>query len=95
VETGDNDRKIGPGGERSRYQISVSVWSQHRPLSPFASCHGAEATSVGLEHLEWLRDRAGVPDLPYNLAVAWRRGARSKRSAHDYGLRVENLYYDR
>ena len=101
VETGNNDSRIGPGGERSRFQIGKSVWSQHRPRSPFASCRGAEAAKVAVEHLEWLRSHAGIPDLPYSLALAWRVGAtatlqhRSQPRHHDYALRVENIYYDR
>ena len=29
VETGDNDRAVGPGGEVSRYQMSPETWRQY------------------------------------------------------------------
>lgn len=81
VETGNNDLKIGPKGERSRYQISEKVWYQHWPTRPFYRCRGDAAMYTAVDHICWL-DRNltyGVWDTfkTYPLAWCWHGGLES------------------
>lgn len=108
VETGNDDTRIGLHGERSRYQIKPSVWSQHGYTRPFTHCHGALASLCADQHLRWL-DRSLARTTPierdmreYALAWCWHGGLsswttpiRSQRritSLNNYATRVTNLY---
>lgn len=60
----------------------------------------AASERVAVRHYEWLRRglvRNGLPDTPYNIALAWNGGLsaaiRGKvgASAHDYAERVTNI----
>jgi hypothetical protein len=92
VETGNDDSKVGPKGERSRYQISKVVWNQHRGfLVPSAVsehdfrtyCKGNEAQVVATWHLKWLDrhlPRISITEHDFRhfaLAWAWRGGLSS------------------
>lgn len=97
IETHGDDRRRGPMGERSKYQITSIVWKQWRPVSPFDLCHGNVADKVAREHLAWLRQH--LPDSHYSeqyaLAWCWKNGLASWRkylasSRADYGV---NSYY--
>lgn len=66
VETGNDDTKVGRGGERSRYQISEEVWNQHmsRMVTGFGTlllvnsfwlnCNGKQAEICAYRHILWL-----------------------------------------
>lgn len=81
VESGDDDSKIGPKGERSRYQISERVWRQHWSTAPFSCCHGMVATITADLHVDWLDRKLsyGVWDTfkAYPLAWCWHGGLES------------------
>jgi hypothetical protein len=106
VETGNDDSKIGPKGERSRYQISRTVWEQHYEAYTFDKfCKGCFAKGVAHEHLLWL-DRH-IPHITpierdfreYALTWCWHGGLSTWNRAYDinlnnYAVRVTNLYDD-
>lgn len=91
VETGNDDTKVGKNGERSRYQISITVWSQHiDPVSDIfwyrnfeRECNGDIAKQVALRHVQWLDKtipRISITEVhfrPYALAWAWHGGLES------------------
>lgn len=98
VETGNDDTKIGPGGERSRYQISEVVWRQHQDLTHRDSewmkwywqqcCKGDDAERVAMRHLLWLNSHLPhttslETDLrDYCLAWCWRGGLHAWKTNH-------------
>lgn len=101
VESGGDDSLVGPNGELSKYQISRSLWYEHRPTISFFQCYGVAAEQFAEWHLERLRAIFG--DSVYWLAYAWNGGV--TRARHDrlhavggapanYAQRVWNLYYD-
>jgi len=105
VETGNKDHKIGPAGERSRYQIKEVVWKQHRPVSPFYLCRGNAARSVASEHIAWLEDNfpMSVYKPEWSLSLYWNAGPefqlygyreRFRNKALTYANRVTNLYQE-
>lgn len=84
-ETGGKDTIIGPSGERSKYGIMETVWSQHNTEvhGPFSSCRGNAAHWLGHRHLYWL-DRnlpkvsmTEIYNRPYALAWCWHGGLSS------------------
>jgi hypothetical protein len=91
VETGNDDSKVGKGGERSRYQISEVVWRQHGdeyiqkfPITSFREqCNGKDAYNCAMSHLLWL-DRHILHITPierdfraFALAWCWKGGLSS------------------
>jgi hypothetical protein len=93
VETGNDDSKVGKGGERSRYQISETVWRQHQDLTHNSRewmtwyfqqcCKGEDAQDIALRHLRWL-DRHILRITPierdfraFALAWCWKGGLSS------------------
>jgi hypothetical protein len=99
VESGNRDELIGPRGERSRYQISETVWRQHRRWAAFDRCRGHAAYDVAFAHLRWLDAKLPTNHTArreYVLSWVWHGGLSSwdRKSArlHDYANRVSNLY---
>ncbi len=110
VETGNNDRKVGKCGSRSKFQISEKVWRQWAGNRSFSFCRGAEAKDCALEHLAWL-DRH-IPrvtlveryEREFALGWAWNSGLESYLNrGHDkrylkvanYAQRVQDTYQSR
>jgi hypothetical protein len=86
VETGNDDTKVGPKGERSRYQITEDVWWDRlsEPGNKWwryrfrTECSGHIAEQVAMRHLVWLRnnliDFPKPITQPFWLAFAWHAG---------------------
>lgn len=89
VETGNDDTKVGPKGERSRYQITEAVYRQHFGFPVYSACSefshrtfcvGDVAHDCALRHVRWLDST--IPRLSpmerdwreYVLAWAWHGG---------------------
>jgi len=74
IESGDNDRAIGPGGEVSRYQLKPAVWSRLAPAdSNPADPRDALAVTQAI-----MRDRCAVfenrfhrPPTDFEFYVLW------------------------
>jgi hypothetical protein len=99
VETGTkenpdgDDTRVGPSGERSKYQITFNVWKQHQDLTHDDSewmkwywqqcCNGEDAKHIAMRHIRWLdktlpRKSALEREMrEYVLAWAWNGGASS------------------
>lgn len=106
VESNNVDTKIGHDGERSRYQITQTVWHQHYPKVHFSYCRGVLAETCAIRHINWLI-RNGVKHQPYAIAYAWNGGlarylhfrrlgpasARSIRYARDVEYEYVRLLY--
>lgn len=107
AENTPHDR-IGRHGERSSYQITAAVWAEHSTF-PFRDASSnrlvcrAEARRVALRHLESIRVRLAlweIPDKPVWVALCWNGGINAllrnaaTPATHDYARRVSNLYYD-
>lgn len=104
VESGNDDNAIGRHGERSRYQITATVWRQHEKRWPFgAATNPIVAKRVASRHLRWFV-RNGIPETPWEMAYAWncgrtatlRRilGVRQSAAGSRYAWRVERTYND-
>lgn len=107
AESGNTWRKVGTSGERSPYQISKIVWTQHMPAHlRFEHYCGSEhygymARECAEKHIAWLsgllRQRSLAVN-PINLATVWHLGfGRGVKEIHarrwcDEGIRVSNLY---
>jgi hypothetical protein len=98
---------IGPKGERSKYQITHTVWHMWstKPHETASSNHLPdiqETTRVAKHHIHHLRsvlNQSEAPDTPYFIALSWTAGlhatlndAASDRK-RDYASRVETIYY--
>jgi len=98
VETGGDDTKIGKSGERSKYQISETVWHEYQPSYEHKYCYGLRAYRVAISHITWLHSHIG-PSV-FALALGWHVGLENWRAARFqlpqryYGERVRNLYND-
>lgn len=106
VESNGNDSAIGQHGERSKYQITRTVWRQHMaPLSFTKCCWGARAQLCASRHLRWLV-KNGVSEYPWDLAYAWNAGrtryvnlrndpkSKVSTASSRYAFRVERTYND-
>lgn len=98
IETGNDDRKIGRRGERSRYQLKMTTWldrwfdynQQHyegkswRMTPHFHSqCHGWYAQACAEMQVDFLRRQLST-DSPYWLYFAWNAGInRTKLAIRD------------
>lgn len=103
VESGGNDNAIGRHGERSRYQITQTVWRESMGPESFihATTQPKRAKECTIRRLNWLR-KNGVLETPIDLAYAWNCGLRGYRKARpggkitnagfDYAQRVERTY---
>lgn len=81
VENTPNDG-MGQVGERSRYQITSTVWQTHSDM-PFSLA--SENTAMAREevrrvvraHIRWIRQRLPMlhyADTPYSIALVWKAG---------------------
>jgi len=101
VETGNNDDLMGKVGERSKYQISESVWRQHYGNRAFIECYGINADECAIKHLTWLSQNKLPSPAIFWLAYAWNAGLTRANepevsfSAYPFAKCVENLYNDR
>ena len=106
VESGNNDKAIGPAGEVSRYQMTKTVWRQYAPAS-FDWRNRDNAEWIAVKHANWIRVRLpkDLENDPAAIAACWNVGVEAfKRcgydvnrlplSARDYVERVMNVYED-
>ncbi len=108
VESGGNNLAVGKAGERSRFQISESVWRQHAgekgvtagDFATNAATHEV-AHRVAEAHVVWLARQLEAHKRPVTveaLALAWHLGAVGERNGPhtpaqvDYAARVAALY---
>ena len=101
VETGANDTLVGTHGERSRFQITATVWNQQAPEWDFKTwardAHRAEV--VVNRQMRWFMNHQ-VPADTFHLAAAWHLGLKRFKSWGeprlktncDFALRVERIY---
>ena len=96
IETGNDDRKIGRRGERSRYQLKLSTWvdrwTEHHDSHRWSTrviphyrtqCHGWYAQACAEMQVAWLRRQLST-DSPYWLYFAWNAGInRTKLAIRD------------
>ena len=98
---------VGAAGERGKYQISLSVWSQHtnKTFVLAASNHPlavAEQREVVIKHLEWIK--GCLPGLKlkrsaFDIALVYTAGygnvaaKRISPEKRDYANRVATIYY--
>jgi hypothetical protein len=87
-----DDSRVGPKGERSKYQIKQIVWDQHfkycrGPIFFRECCSGETANVVALKHIRWL-DSSLPRTTPiekgfreYALAWCWHGGLSSWKEA--------------
>ncbi|HKS37900.1 MAG TPA: hypothetical protein VJW76_11960 [Verrucomicrobiae bacterium] len=73
IESGNDDRGVGPAGEVSRYQIHPAVW---RAYSPSRDYHDPEVSlSVARQHWNYLtnyfRRKAGREPTDFDMYVLW------------------------
>lgn len=103
VESGGRDRARGAAGERSRYQLTESVWKQYT-ATPFRFAHRRDlAAAIAEQHFDWIIGCLLSADLPADVehvALCWNAGVSAVRNNrllpvhHDYAARVGNLYVD-
>lgn len=102
VETGNNDDLVGPNEERSKYQITRSVWYQHMSKTDhyFYHCRGILARTCAIRHILWLLDNLSGYKSVFCIALAWKSGLSAFKDGLesaadcDYAQRVSNLYFD-
>lgn len=108
VETGNRDDAVGPGGERSRYQISRAVWKQHMHdflvwepdgkgneiLCPINfERHCKNANAWDCAERHILWLDSSLPGTgPFWLAFAWRAGLERTRQQIQESCISENLF---
>jgi len=69
IESGDNDRAIGPGGEVSRFQIRPNLWPGGNPQNAQESLAAAKAImKLRLEDFEKTHKR---PATDFEFYVLW------------------------
>ncbi len=78
VESDSTDTAIGKAGERSRYQITASVWYEHT-MEPFSSARiRGIAERVALDHIQHCIEpalkRAGREVTIHAIAGCWNMG---------------------
>lgn len=96
VETGNNPRKVGRYGERTRLQILPETWRRfsRRPQSVHDR---AETDRVARAYLGFIRHRLevrGLPQTPFYIAASWNAGPgwrHLSRGTISYAERVTNL----
>lgn len=82
IESGDNDRAIGPNGEVSRYQIKPSVWAAELSGRTFSQRHPENqkiAAAVALEiwqrRVNRFMAQYDAPPTPRIMYLLWHRPA--------------------
>jgi hypothetical protein len=103
VENPLNLTRPGKFGELGAYQFRIGTWKMHTDLPFEYALDRAQAEEVAIKHYEWIKRglaRNGLPQTPYNIALAWNGGlgsvirGRLTPSAQDYAERVSNLVAD-
>jgi hypothetical protein len=99
VESGVHDGAVGRAGERSRYQMSESVWRKFSTEPFIRADDPAQSRAVALDYLAWIESqlrRRGTEATPYSLSLAWNAGVAGAEHpsprAKDYAERVAALY---
>jgi hypothetical protein len=73
IESGNDDRGIGRGGEVSRYQIHPSVWKSYSPSTDYRNPE--VSARVARHHWNYLtnyfREYAGREPTPFDMYVLW------------------------
>jgi len=97
--------QIGRMGERSRYQITPSLWEAFSDL-PFSSASSPDSASVKevdrvvRAHIAWIRERLHLlhlPDTPTFIALVYKGGygrcleKRLRTTDYEYAKRVGNI----
>ena len=98
---------IGASGERSKYQITPTVWAMWSS-KPFESASSSrlpdlqETYRVARHHIHHIRaalHAKEAPETPYLIALAWTAGLTAVLNdcasdrKKDYAQRVENIYH--
>ena len=103
VENPLNLTRPGKFGELGAYQFRIGTWKMHTDLPFENALNRAQAEEVAIKHYEWIKRglaRNGLPQTPYNIALAWNGGlgsvirGRLTPGAKDYAERVSNLVTD-
>ena len=73
IESGNDDRGVGPAGEISRYQIHPAVWKAYSPSRDY---HDPEVSlSVARQHwnslTNYFRSKAGREPTDFDMYVLW------------------------
>ena len=92
-ESNNNPKAIGNAGERSKYQMTLTVWREECSLPWSDALDDKKARLIAYRHLLTLTRkllRRGYSVTPYSLALAW-----NPHGGTDRAQRVENLYFDR
>ena len=104
VESGNDPKKIGRRGERTRWQISEAVWQDYMFGRSFAKYCAVDrlAADCANRHLAWLvreLTHRNIAITPEHLATCWRWGLTGGidkilryRKIPESAVRVGNLY---
>jgi|ERR1051326_4692370 hypothetical protein len=73
IETGNDDRGVGRGGEVSRYQIHPSVWRNYSDSRDYQNPDvSLQVARQHWSHLtNYFRDKAGREPTPFDMYVLW------------------------
>jgi len=73
IESGNDDRGIGPAGEVSRYQIHPAVWKSYSTSTDYRNPE--VSARVARQHWDFLtnyfRESAGREPTPFDMYVLW------------------------
>jgi len=73
IESGNDDRGVGPAGEVSRYQIHPSVWKGYSSSTDYGNPE--VSAHVARQHWNYLtnyfRESAGREPTPFDMYVLW------------------------
>ncbi len=73
IESGNDDRGVGPGGEVSRYQIHPSVWKAYSTSTEYRNPD--VSAQVARQHwsqlTNYFRECAGREPTPFDMYVLW------------------------
>jgi len=73
IESGNNDRVIGPGGEVSRYQIQLAVWKTYSDSRAYFEPEVSR--NVARQHWSYLtnyfREKAGREPTDFDMYILW------------------------
>lgn len=99
IESGTNDRAIGPRGEISRYQLKPTIWHHYTQSTRFYD--PGQAYYVAKRHLRHLRAAlagANLKETPEAIAMMWHYGEGCRyavgKTEADYAQRFSNLVGD-
>lgn len=101
LESGNNDHKIGPRKEVTRYQItpklwnkSTTHWGEHPPSPSCYSCASAIAAGIWRTRQHAFESSHGRQPTDFELAILWHcpaRMSKTTKSDRDYATRFVNL----